>query len=193
MDDFNNGIYQLSEDDVDEMNLEELCEYLSSNNLDTKGSLSELVQRFKAFLNNVPVQQKLIEEPLLKVSTTKAGPIESTGQEALLAAASQINRQKLSRPSSLLDYKYEMNQLKTVVEKIKNQNSEPSATDMILLQQKAKDLIRRMPIFVPKYPGFHQYRQKDSIAQAYIKYLPKEFHHEKFVAIRTNPNGRKCP
>ena len=117
-------------------------------------------QKFRLFLEKIPVREKTTTEPILSAS---------------------------------FDYTREMNRLKDVVLRIKNQNSETSDLDMKLLEESAKEIMTRMPKFMPKYPGFHQYRQKDSIAQAYIKYLPKEFHHEKFVAIRTNPNGRKCP
>ena len=44
--------------DVDQMDPEEICEYLSLNGLNTKGSESELIQRLKLFLENIAVQKK---------------------------------------------------------------------------------------------------------------------------------------
>ena len=189
MDDFDDGINELSADDVENLSFDELYEYLAVNDLDTSGTKGELEQRFKLFLENVPIQQP----PIVKGSKRKADPIESTGQDALLSAASQIHMQKLSRRSAWLGYRYEMNLLKNVVEKIKNQNSVPSAEDFTLLEEIANDVTIRMPIFMPKYPGFHEYAQKDLVSQEYIQYLPEIFDQEKYVAIWTNPNGRKCP
>ena len=64
---------------------------------------------------------------------------------------------------------------------------------MELLEEMARDMTSRMPIFMPKYPGFHKYDKQDLNGQAYIKYLPEMFNHERYVAIWTTPNGRKCP
>jgi hypothetical protein len=154
MDGFNTGIREFSVDDIELMDNEELCEYLSSNGLDPTGSRSELLEKFRLFLEKITTEPKL---------------------------------------SASFDYRHEMNMLKDIVVRIKNQNFETSDSDMKLLEESAKEIMSRMPMFMPKYPGFHQYEQRDLIAQAYIQYLPKEFHREKFVAIRTNPNGRKCP
>ena len=90
-------------------------------------------------------------------------------------------------------YSKEMKKLRDFVVQIKNLNIEPSATDMKLLEEMAMVMKSRMPKFKPKYPGFHTYWKKDLVAQEYIQYLPKVFNHEKYVAIWTNPNGRKYP
>ena len=171
MDDFKTGIHQISEDDVDYMEFNELCEYLSMNNLDANGTKSDLVERFKLFLRKVPVQEETTTEAKLKGSET-------------------------SMPSSLFDYESELNKLKKVVIQIKNKNNvnnEPSGTDETFLEEMATEVISRMPIFMPKYPGFHTYDKFDSHAQDYIRYLPKDFKHEKYAAVWTTPNGRKCP
>ena len=63
---------------------------------------------------------------------------------------------------------------------------------MALLEEMAKDMTKRMPLFKPKYPGFHRYDEKDLMAQDYIQYLPEPYKQGNYVAIRTNPNGRKC-
>ena len=159
MDYFNTGIDQISIDDVDRMEFYELCEYLSMNGIDTKGTKSELVDKFKKFLENVPVDESTLKDS--------------------------------SMPSFPFDYKYEIIKLRDVVQKIKNQNDQP--TDMILLEEMAEDMTSRMPIFMPKYPGFHNYDELDLNAQDYIQYLPNDFKHEKYAAIWTTPNGRKCP
>ena len=159
MDNFDAGINQISVDDVDIMEFDEVCEYLSMNGIDTKGTKSELVYKFKKFLENVPVDESTLKDS--------------------------------SMPSFPFDYKYEIIKLRDVVQKIKNQNDQP--TDMILLEEMAEDMTSRMPIFMPKYPGFHKYHNQDLNAQAYIKYLPEMFNNERYVAIWTTPNGRKCP
>ena len=153
MDNCNDGTYEISADDVNQLKDEEICEHLSLNGLNAKGSRSELAERLKRFLDNVAVQNETIT-----------------------------------------DYTFEMNKLKKVVVQIKNLNSEPLPTDMTLLEKMAKDLTRRMPLFKPKYPGFHRYGKPDLVAQDYIQYLPEMF-TDKYVAIWTNPNGRnrKCP
>ena len=148
MDNSNPEIYQFAEDDVDEMHLGEVCEYLSANGLNTKGSRNELYQRLKLFLRNVPVKE--------------------------------------------FAYSSEMAKLRNVVLQIKNRNTKPSVTDMLLLEEMANEMKSRMPIFTPKYPGFQKYGRQDLQAQAYIQYLPKVFSHERYVAIWTTPNGRKC-
>ena len=85
------------------------------------------------------------------------------------------------------DYTFEMNKLTKVVVQINNLNSE-----MAMLEEIAKDMAKRMPIFMPKFPSFHTYGEQDLVAQDYIQYLPKIFQQEKYVAILTTPNGRKC-
>ena len=57
----------------------------------------------------------------------------------------------------------------------------------------ANDMTSRMPKFMPNHPGFHRYNKEDRIAQDYLKYVPKIFKPEKYIAIWTNPNGRKYP
>ena len=151
MDNSNPEICQFAEDDVDDMHLDEVCEYLSANGINTKGSESELYQRLKLFLRNAP-------DPVKEFA-----------------------------------YSSEMAKLRDVVVQIKNRNTKPSVTDMLLLVEKAKEMKSRMPIFTPKYPGFQKYGRQDLQAQAYIQYLPKVFSHEKYDAIWTNPNGRKYP
>ena len=46
MDNSNPEICQFAEDDVDDMHLDEVCEYLSANGINTKGSESELLILF---------------------------------------------------------------------------------------------------------------------------------------------------
>ena len=41
--------------------------------------------------------QEIIPEPTFEVNDRKRQPVETTGQEALLAAASQIHMQKMSK------------------------------------------------------------------------------------------------
>ena len=86
-----------------------------------------------------------------------------------------------------------MEKLKHVVEQIRNRTVEPSTEDMTLLEEMARELDSRLPIFRPNNPGFHRYGQLDLLAQEYIQYLPEIFNHERYVAIWTNPNGKKCP
>ena len=128
-----------------------------------------MVERFKLFLERVPVQEETTTEP---------------------------KSSKMSMPSSLFDYKSKLNKLNIVVQQIKNKNNfnyEPSATDKTFLEEMAKEVTNRMPTFLPKYPGFHTYDKLDSLAQAYIQYLPQDFKREEYAAIWTTPNGRKCP
>ena len=93
-------IYEISEEDVDLMDDDELREYLAKNNLDTNGKKKELVERFKLFLHrHVPVFEK-VQTHFSALPKKEREHVHCTGNEALLSAASQLARQKLSKSFS---------------------------------------------------------------------------------------------
>ena len=68
----------------------------------------------------------------------------------------------------------------------------PASCDWNRLVNLAKNIQGRIGEFKPKNPGFHRYSKNDFVSQAYLDYVPWQFEPEKFVAIKTSPDGIEC-